>query len=106
MYCVSIHSFIRIVFDIFTCIFFLADYLPKPCSKSSENYNECFSNFLRKLGPHILKGIREINLQSFQPLNIPVFVVNRTVGSVVSLSTTIKNSESWGFNSSELKKFT
>ncbi|KAF2893353.1 hypothetical protein ILUMI_12820 [Ignelater luminosus] len=79
--------------------------LPQLCRKSHPSYNDCMTKVLKKWGPYLLKGIREINFPRMYPLEIPLFLVNRTISPSVSVSAAIRDFEAWGYEGLELKTF-
>ncbi|KAF2880361.1 hypothetical protein ILUMI_25808 [Ignelater luminosus] len=81
-----------------------ADRLPKPCSKSDPDYNDCSLKFLRKFQSQLLNGVRELNIPSFNPYHLPVYVINRTINDAASVSAVITDARIWGFDTMEIKK--
>ncbi|KAF2880362.1 hypothetical protein ILUMI_25809 [Ignelater luminosus] len=83
----------------------MPDRLPKPCSKSVPDYNDCSLKFIKKFQVHMLNGIPELNIPSFNPFHLPAYVVNRTINDAVSISATIIDAKIWGFDTMEIKSF-
>lgn len=94
------YSFINLTFSKFS-----ADRLPKPCSKSVPDYNDCSLEFLRKFKSNMINGISELNIPTYNPFHLPIYVLNRVINNTVSITAVITEGRIWGFETMEIKSF-
>ncbi|KAK4875971.1 hypothetical protein RN001_012393 [Aquatica leii] len=83
----------------------LPEYLSKPCTKLTKHYQDCWLKVLREWGPHLLKGIKEINFPKLSPLHIPLFMVNRSLNDYVTVNAVLKDFKASGYDTTSLKSF-
>ncbi|XP_031343974.1 uncharacterized protein LOC116171337 [Photinus pyralis] len=83
----------------------IPDYLPKLCSISTNNYDECATNTLKDWGPYLLNGIKEINFPKMHPLHVPLVAVNRTLSADLAMDAVLRDALFYGFNGTQFKYF-
>ncbi|KAH1024379.1 hypothetical protein HUJ05_003870 [Dendroctonus ponderosae] len=70
----------------------LAEYLQEYiCKASDPKYEKCVLTSFEKTKPYLMKGIPELSLPPFDPFELPIMTVNRTLNDAVSINAIIRN---------------
>nr|AEE61979.1 unknown [Dendroctonus ponderosae] len=67
---------------------YLQEYI---CKASDPKYEKCVLTSFEKTKPYLMKGIPELSLPPFDPFELPIMTVNRTLNDAVSINAIIRN---------------
>lgn len=67
---------------------YLQEYI---CKASDPKYEKCVLTSFEKTKPYLMKGIPELSLPPFDPFELPLMTVNRTLNDAVTINAIIRN---------------
>lgn len=68
----------------------------KPCNRNDPHINTCLLKIVNGLRPRLLKGIPELQLPPYDPLNIPRLSLVQPSTSAVSFNASFTNLKAYG----------